>query len=334
MVTGVRVVLGSSGWTPDGHLLCAVQERYDGTRVCLVDTSDGNASWLAGEWQEVLMLTLADDGSVIVAGRRDGVWCIARVTDTLVAVLTPPFWAMSEAAVAGGICWFVARVDDAHMGLWASDLGTHETHVRLAASSMRDLRVRPSGLAAAVKAGETGQETVCVALGEGDTIDELGRRDMIWGWPDARPVTARRPKLHYLLTPVYDELVRDQDAAFAGLEADEGPARPLWRRRPPPGNEPGEGVPVSGDVSGIESASAVALPQLPMPRSAFWWVWVALIVVLVILVGILAAFSLTPLRSWLAPTTRYWARPRLDRRAESWRDRPPSGRPRGGGFAG
>lgn len=199
LMTGPRVTLGDRAWTSDGHLLCAV--RYvDGKFVpCLVDTA-GGVSKLSGGWEEIVTLTLADDGAAIVSGRWGNSWCIAHVsedsTDPIASFASP----VSCTTVACGRLWFVAPTKWGDPGLWTSDLTGYQLELKLTARSVRDLRVRADGMAAAVMTGDAEKEIVCVMSAHGSTVDKVGRRDAVWGWAEEHmPPEKRRSRLWHSL---------------------------------------------------------------------------------------------------------------------------------------
>ncbi|HWQ21963.1 MAG TPA: hypothetical protein VN478_04500, partial [Clostridia bacterium] len=181
VLAGSWVVLGDTAWAPDGRLLCAVRDG-DGEVVPSLIDLQGGVHRLSGDWQEVSTLTLAGDGSVIVSGRRNDSWCVARVAENSIDVIVSLASAAFPAVVASDRLWFVAATGNGEPGLWTCDLTGHAAQLRLTAPSMRDLHVRADGVAAAVMAGDVEREDVCVLSAQGGTIHRVGRREAIWGW--------------------------------------------------------------------------------------------------------------------------------------------------------
>lgn len=186
VMAGAYVTLGDNAWTPDGHLLCAVGNGDREVIPCMVDPSRGSTSQLSDGWQGITTLTIAGDNSTVLAGKREDSWCVARISGETTDVVVPMASAPCT-AVAGSRLWFVGSVRGGRVGLWTSDLGGKGPELKLTATSMKSLRVHPSGLAAAVMTGGAGKETVCAISALGDMVDNVGRRDVIWGWSPDRP---------------------------------------------------------------------------------------------------------------------------------------------------
>ena len=198
VLAGSWVALGDRAWAPDGRLLCAVRDGDGEVVVSLIDLK-GSVLRLSGGWQEVSALTLADDNSVIVCGRRDNAWCVARAGGNSVDVIASLASAASCTVVASNRLWFIATTESGDPGLWTCELAGHVARLKLTAQSMRGLHVRTDGVAAVVMAGDPEKEAVCVMSAHGDAIDRVGRREAIWGWAgEQMPEEKDRSKLRRL----------------------------------------------------------------------------------------------------------------------------------------
>lgn len=175
-------LLGEHAWTPDGRLLCALRQGEE-MIPCLVDLRRGNLARLSESWHGMTALTAADDESVIVAGKWRDAWCITRISGDTASTIGP-LVPSSQTAVAAGRLWFVAPTEKGAAGLWTSYLCEDGAQLKLTAASIQFLRVRPNGRAAAVMAGKPGNEKVHIVAAEGPSIEQVGRRDAIWGWPE------------------------------------------------------------------------------------------------------------------------------------------------------
>ena len=201
-VSGERVMLGASAWTASGSLLCAVVQYGDGVHIQLVNTATGESTEQGEPWEDVCWLSLAGE-RVLVAGKSEGVWCVADVTDGARTVLTASFARIAEVAATPEFLWVVAPMESGELGLWSMDLRGEHVCLHVAAPSVRGMEMRVDGRTVAVMAGPVGAETVRVIAIDDEEVLEIGRRDMIMGWIDEHMPHGRLPRLHYLLTPTY-----------------------------------------------------------------------------------------------------------------------------------
>ena len=229
LVSGERVVLGTVPWTSSGSLLCAVSERGGAVHVQLVDTATGESTEQGEPWEDVSWLTLVGK-RVLVAGKSGGAWVVADVAGGARTVLTASFARIVDVEATSEHLWVVAPIESGDLGLWSMDLRGEHLRLHVVAPSIRGMQMRLDGRTVAVMAGPAGAETVRVATIDAEEVLDIGRRDMIMGWIEEHLPHGRLPRLHYLLTPIFqavDEpmtLSAPGDAEIGTLEMAGAPA--------------------------------------------------------------------------------------------------------------
>jgi len=201
-VSGERIILGTSAWTASGSLLCAVVQHGDGVHIRLANTATGESTEQGEPWEDVCWLSLVGE-HVLVAGKSEGAWCVADVTDGARRVLTDSFAWIAEVAATPELLWVVAPVEGGELGLWSMDLQGEHIRLHVVAPSVHGMVMRADGRTVAVMAGPVGAETVHITTIDDQEVLDIGRRDMIMGWIDEHMPHGRPPRLHYLLTPTY-----------------------------------------------------------------------------------------------------------------------------------
>jgi hypothetical protein len=292
LVSGERVMLGTVAWTGSGSLLCAVSERGGGVHVQLVDTATGASTEQGEPWEDVCWLSLVGK-RVLVAGKSGGAWCVADVTGGIRTVLTASFASITDVAATAEHLWVVAAVESGELGLWSMDLRGEHLHLRIVAQSIRGMQMRLDGRTVAVMAGPAGTETVRVVTIDDEEVLDIGRRDMIMGWIEEHVPHGRLPRLHYLLTPMFQPIDTPVmpsppgDAETGTLELPDAPEA-LAPSAPVVPEEEGNESTVSDDAAGqtvsahgaLMTALLRRLSQRPDGRSR----WLRLVVVLVVIV--------------------------------------------------